>query len=96
MSELPYTVELAGTAEQEWLRLAEDEREELIPWLRKLAQNPLPGGRSGVIRLRGRAVDGQPLFYSHTERFGIYHIVIEQQVFVLVIVARPSLDVTPA
>jgi len=96
VSELPYTVELAATAEQKWHQLSDDEREEMIPWLRKLAQNPLPGGRSGMIRLRGRAVDGQPLFYSHTERFGIYHIVSEQRVFVLVIVARPSLDVTPA
>jgi hypothetical protein len=96
VSEPPYVVELAATAEQEWHRLSEGDRGEMLPWLRKLAQNPLPGGRSGVIRLRGRAVDGQPLFYSHTERFGIYHIVSEQRVFVLVIGARPSLDVTPA
>jgi hypothetical protein len=47
-----------------------------------------------VIRLRGRAADGQPLSYSHTARFGIYHIVSEQDVFILLVLARPQLDAT--
>lgn len=96
MSDPSYTVEVTATAEHEWNRLSESERGEVRTWLQQLARNPLPGGRSGVIRLRGRAADGQPLFYAHTERFGIYHIVIEQRVFVLLILERPHLDVTSA
>ena len=94
MSDPPYTVQVTATAEHELNRLSEDEQEEVLTWLQQLARAPLPGGRSGVIRLRGRAADGQPLYYSHTVRFGIYHIVSEQDVFILLVLARPQLDAT--
>jgi hypothetical protein len=93
VSDPSYTVELTATAAHEWNRLAENEREEVLAGLQKLARNPLPGGRSGVIRLRGRAAEGQPLCYSHTTRFGLYHIVIERRVCVLLILERPQLEV---
>jgi hypothetical protein len=96
VSELSYVVEFLPTAEQAWLRFAEEEQEELTSWVRKLAQNPLPGGRSGVIRLRGVTFQGRPVFYSHTEHFGLYHFVSEQRVWIFIIVERPLLDVTPA
>jgi hypothetical protein len=91
-----YVIEFSATAEQAWLRFSEDEREELTPWLRKLRQHPVPGERSGVIRLRGLTADGRPLFYSQTERFGIYHSINEHRVAVLTIIARPNLDIPQA
>lgn len=94
MSDPSYTVEVTATAEHEWNRLSESEREEVRTWLQQLARTPLLGGRSGVIRLRGRVADGHPLFYAQTKHFGIFHIVVEQRVFVLLILELPQLDVT--
>jgi hypothetical protein len=96
VSESSYVVEFLPTAEQAWLRFSEAEQEEVTAWVRELAQNPLPGGRSGVIRMRGVTLQGRPVFYSHTEHFSLYHYVSEQRVWIFVIVARPLLDVTPA
>lgn len=94
MSDPPYTVRVAATAVYELNRLSEDEQEEVLTWLQQLAWTPLPGGRSGVIRMRGRAADGQPLYYSRTVRFGVYHSVSQQEVFILLLLARPQLDTT--
>jgi len=94
VSDPPYTVRVAATAVHELNRLSEDEQEEVLTWLQQLAWTPLPGGRSGVIRMRGRAADGQPLYYSRTARFGVYHSVSEQDVFILLLLARPQLDTT--
>ena len=94
MSDSAYVIELSATAEEEWLRFSEAEQEELTLWLRKLSQRPLPGERSGVIRLRGQTADGRPLYYSRTEGFGLYHSINEHRVLVLTIIARPNLDIS--
>ncbi len=96
MSDSAYVIELSATAEQEWLRFSEGEREELTLWLRQLSQRPVPGERSGVIRLRGLTADGRPLYYSQTERFGIYHSINEHRVSILTMIARPNLDIPQA
>jgi hypothetical protein len=75
------------------VRFSEDEQEELTRWLRQLSQHPLPGERSGVIRLRGLTADGRPLYYSQTERFGVYHSINEHLVSILAMIARPNLDI---
>jgi mRNA-degrading endonuclease RelE of RelBE toxin-antitoxin system len=93
VSDSTYVIEISATAEEEWLRFSEAEQEELTLWLRKLSQRPLPGERSGVIRMRGLNADGRPLYYSRTERFGIYHSINEQRVSVLTIIPRPNLDI---
>jgi mRNA-degrading endonuclease RelE of RelBE toxin-antitoxin system len=96
VSDSTYVIELSATAEQDWLRFSEDEQEEITAWLRKLSQHPVPGERSGVFRMRGLNADGRPLYYSRTERFGIYHSINEQRVSVLTMIARPNLDIPQA
>ena len=96
MSQSAYVIAFSATAEQEWLRFSEEEQEELTLWLRKLSQHPVPGERSGVARVRGLHAGGRPLFYSQTERFGIYHSLNDQRVSILTIIARPNLDIPQA
>lgn len=93
MSTSAYVLAFSATAEQEWLRFSEDEQEEITLWLQKLVQHPVPGERNGVIRMRGLNADGRPLYYSQTERFGIYHSINEHRVSVLTIIPRPNLDI---
>lgn len=93
MTRAGYTVEVAEPAAVHLAAFADPaERAEIVAALRRLATRPTPDS-PGVIRVRDRRAP-QPLFYSHSARFGIYHTIVDQRVIVLAVVRRPDLRIT--